>query len=181
MQAPASRMDLLPSVMQAPHFATANLTTAKAITSGSTFAVYVGKAPRAITTASLRFRVTTAAATITWAEVALATGSIVVGSGPSLTVVAWADVAGAVSSLSQKTVALSVASGQQIAEGADLWVLIGNAATTPMQVRAQSVADDLQVGVQAFIVGRPSLAVGVPQAYAIEGATIVAAWVAVVI
>ena len=171
----------LSSVMAAPFFATANLTTAKTITSASTFAVYVGRAPKPITSATLRLRVTTAAATITWAEVALATGTINVGGNPTLTVRGFADVAAVVNSLGQKSVAWSASAGQTINEGDDVWVLIGNQATTALQVRAQSIADDLQVGVQASLATRPSLNVGTAQAYTIESATAAAAWVGLIL
>lgn len=169
------------SVLLPPHFATANLTTAKTITSGSTFAVYVGKAPRALTSVQLRCRVSTAMGTITWGEVAIAKGSINVGANPTLTVVGWTDVSATFNSLGQKTTTINVSSGQTVDEGDDLWVLIGNQATTALQVRAQSIADDIQTGLQASLATRPSLNVGNGQAYTIEGATTAAAWVNLVI
>lgn len=168
------------AVLMARHFATANLTSTKTITSNSTFAVYLGKAPRSFTTCNLRLRVTTAAATITWAEVAIAKGAINVGGNPTLTVVGWTDVSAVVNSLGQKTIAINLASGQRVDANDDLWALIGNQATTALQVRAQSIADDLQVGLQASLATRPSLNVGVGQAYTIEGATTLAAWTALV-
>lgn len=168
------------AVLRAAHFATANLTSAKTITSNSTFAVYLGKAPRSFTTCNLRLRVTTAAATITWAEVAIAKGAINVGGNPTLIVVGWTDVSAVVNSLGQKTIAINLASGQRVDANDDLWALIGNQATTALQVRAQSIADDLQVGLQASLATRPSLNVGVGQAYTIEGATTLAAWTALV-
>lgn len=169
------------SVMCPPHFATANLTSTKTITSGITFAVYMGKAPRALTSVQLRCRVTTAMATITWGEVAVAKGAIVVGGNPSLTVVGWDDVAAVFNSTGQKTRTINVSSGQAINEGDDLWALIGNQATTACVMRAQSIADDLQVGVQASLATRPSLNVGNAQTYTIEGATTVAAWCAFIV
>lgn len=169
------------SVLNSPFFASANLTTAKTITSNSTFAVYLGRAPKAITTARVRFRVTTAAATITWAEVALATGSINVGANPSLTVRGYADVSAVVNSTGQKTVTVNASAGQTINEGDDVWLLIGNQATTALAVRAQSIADDLQVGVQGSLATRPSLNVGNAQTYTIESATTAAAWAALIL
>lgn len=169
------------SVLNSPFFASANLTTAKTITSNSTFAVYLGRAPKAITSAQVRFRVTTAAATITWAEVALATGAINVGANPSLTVRGFADVSAVVNSLGQKTVSVSASAGQTINEGDDVWLLIGNQATTALAVRAQSIADDLQVGVQGSLATRPSLNVGNAQTYTIESATTAAAWAALIL
>lgn len=168
------------SVLLPPHFSTANLTSAKTITSASTFAVYVGKAPRGFTAATVRLRVTTAAATITWAEVALARGAVSVGGNPSLTVLGFADVSAIVNSTGQKSITVNVAAGQVVAPNDDLWVLIGNNATTALQVRALSIADDLQVGLQASRATRPSSNVGIAEAYTLEGATTLAAWTALV-
>lgn len=169
----------VPAVQRSPSFATANLTSAKTITSGSSFALYMGKAPRSLTSVVMRSRVTTAMATITWGEVAIAKGAPVVGGNPSLTVVGWTDVSASFNSTGQKSTTINVAANQVINEGDDLWLLIGNAATTALQVRAQSIADDLQSGYQASAAQRPSLIVGTPTSFTIEGATTLAAWLAV--
>ena len=171
----------LSSVLVSPLFASANLTGTRSITSTNSFAVYVGKAPRAITSASVRYRVTTAAITVTWAEIALATGSINVGGNPTLTVRGYADVSAIVTSTGQKTTSVSVSSGQSINEGDDLWAIYGNAATTVAVLRAQSIADDIQVGVFAYLSTRPSSNVGNAQAYTIDGATSTMPWFAVVV
>lgn len=170
-----------PSVLVNPLFATANLTSVRSITSTNTYAVYVGRAPRALTSASVRYRVTTGAAIITWAEVALAKGSVNVGGNPTLTVVGYADVSGVVTATGQFTTSVNVSSGQSINEGDDLWVLYGNAAATVTVLRAQSVADDLQVGVAAWLSTRPSTNVGSAQVYTLETATALPPWVALVV
>ena len=171
----------LSSVLVSPLFATANLTGVRSITSTNSYAVYVGKAPRSITSATVRCRVTTGAATITWAEVALATGAVNVGGGPTLTVRGYADVSATYNSIGQKSTVVNVSAGQAINEGDDLWVMYGNAATTVAVLRAQSIADDIQVGVFAFLATRPSLNVGNAQAYTIDGATALAPWFALVV
>lgn len=171
----------LSSVLVSPLFATANLTGVRSITSTNSYAVYVGKAPRSITSANVRYRVTTGAATITWAEIALATGSINVGGGPTLTVRGYADVSGTVTGTGQFTTSVSVSAGQAINEGDDLWVIYGNNASTVAVLRAQSIADDIQVGVFAFLSTRPSSNVGNAQAYTIDGATAIMPWFAVVV
>lgn len=169
------------AVMMAPNFASANLTSTKTITSGSSFAIYVGKAPKSLSSIIVRYRVTTAAATITWAEVALAKGAINVGGNPTLTVVGFADVAGVINSTGQKSTTINVSSGQQVDAGNDLWLIIGNAATTAGVVRAMSIADDIQVGVQASLAVRPSTIVGSANAFTIESATALGAWIAGVV
>lgn len=176
---------ILPSVcsslMTAPHFSTANLTTAKTITSGSSFALYFGRAPRSLSSVQIRLRVTTAMATITWGEVALAKGTPNLGGNPTLTVVGYADVSATYNSTGQKSTTINVSSGQAVNEGDDLWILVGNSATTALQIRAQSIADDTQAGFQASAAQRPSLIVGTPTAFTIEGATTVAGWITLAI
>jgi hypothetical protein len=169
------------SVLVSPLFSTANLTGTRSITSTNTYAVYVGKAPRSLTSASVRYRVTTAAITVTWAEVALATGQINVGGNPTLTVKGYADVSGVVTATGQFTTSVPVSAGQSINEGDDLWVLVGNNASTVEVLRAQSIADDLQVGVAAWLSTRPSLNVGNAQTYTLDAATNLAPWVALVV
>ena len=170
----------IPALQSSPLFSTANLTTAKTITSTNSFALYMGKAPRAYTagqTMQIRLRVTTAAATITWCEAALAKGTPVIGGNPTLTVVGFADTSATYNSTGQKTTTITISTGQAINAGDDVWVLIGNSATTALQVRAASIADDLQTGFQASAVQRPSLIVGTGTAFTLEGATTVPAWI----
>lgn len=170
----------MPLVRAAPHFATANLTSVKSLTTGTSFALYMGKAPRALTSVQVRSRVTTAMATITWGEIALAVGTPVPGGNPSLTVVGFADVSASWNSLGQKTNTINVSAGQVVNEGDDLWLIVGNAATTVAVLRAASIADDLQGGLQAAVAVRPSTIVGVATSFTIEGATVLPAWLYIV-
>jgi hypothetical protein len=154
-------------------FLAANLTATKTITSTNSFAVYMGRAGASYTTITLRFRVTTQAATITWAEVAIATGAPVLGGNPSLTRRGFTNTAAIVNSLGLKSVAVTVSG---IVAGDHLWAVIGNQATTAAVIRA-GLADDLQVGTQASAVVRPSL-MATPQAFTLEGATVACPWIA---
>lgn len=178
----SNQVAMVPAVLMSPHFATAGLTSTKTLTSGTSFAVYLGKVPRSLSAVTVRWRVTTAAATITWAEVALATGAINIGGNPTLNVVGFADVSGAINTTGLKSTVVNVSAGQALNAGDDLWIVLANAATTAGVVRAVSIADDLQVGVQASLgSARPSVIVGSPAGFTIEGATTLAAWVAGVI
>lgn len=170
----------IPLMMNAG-FSTAALTSVKTITTANSFAVYVGRLTKAIASAIVRARVTTAMATITWGEVALAKGSINVGGNPTLTVVGFADVSATYNSTGQKSTTVNVSSGQALNAGDDLWIIIGNQATTAAIMRAASIADDLQTGYQASVGSRPSTIVGTPTAFTIEGATVLPAWVAVIV
>jgi hypothetical protein len=168
----------IPAIVLPVNFASANLTTAKTITSTNSFAIYMGKAPRSLTSVQVRLRVTTAAVTIVWAEIGIAKGTPTVAANPSLTVVGYADVSAVVNSTGQKTVTVNVNAAQSLSQGEDIWVVIGNQATTALAVRALSIADDLQAGFQASVVGRPSLLLGVGQTFTLEGATTAGPWVA---
>lgn len=163
-------------ILQPALMMSANITTAKTITSGSTFAIYVGRAPKPITSLQVRLQVTTAAATITWAEIGIAKGAINPGGNPTLTPVGHADVAAVVNSTGRKTVTINVAAGQVINEGDDLWILIGNQATTALQVRGLSIVDDNQLGVQGAVATRPSTTIGTNVVYTAETA-VAGAWV----
>lgn len=166
----------IPAMHNSPIYASANLTATKTITSTRSFALYMGKAPRSLTQVQMRNRVTTAAATITWAEVGLAKGAPALGTNPTLTMVGFADVSATFNSTGQKSTTINVSASQSVSAGDDLWLVIGNQATTACVVRAQSIADDLQAGYQASVVGQPSLLIGVPTSFTLESATTLAAW-----
>jgi hypothetical protein len=171
---------IAPTLTVASNFATTNLTTAEAIADGDTYAVYMGRAPRYLASVSVRYRVTIAAVAITWAEVAIATGAPNLGGAPTLTPRGHANVAAVVNSTGQKTTTVSVAAGQTIQPGDDVWVLIGNdVTTTAMSVRALSVGDDITAGFQATATTRPSTNIGTPVAFSAVSNTANAPWVAI--
>lgn len=167
----------MPYMTASPIFATANATSTKTITSGSTFALYMGKAPRALTQVLMRSRVTTAMATITWGEVAVATGVPVLNGNPTLTAVGFLDVSAVFNGTGTFNTTIPVSAGQYINEGDDIWILIGNSATTACVMRAQSIADDVQGGFQASATFRPSTNIGTPTSFTVETNTALAAWV----
>lgn len=165
------------AVMTNPLFATSTISATRQITVSDTVAVYVGKAPYAAASAIVRARVTaTMGGPITWCECAIAKGSIAVGGNPSLTLIAFTDVSATFNSQGQKSTTVTGA----IAAGDDLWVLLGAQAGTGLTVRAQSIADDTQVGVQVTATARPST-MAAPTTFTLEGATILAPWVSLVI
>jgi len=165
------------SVRLAPHFATANLTSTKSLTSGWTFAVYMGRLQTAASSVSVRLRMTTGSATITWAEVAIAKGPVVAGAGTNLTRLGFTDASAIMNSVGLKTVTVALTGA---AVGDDIWVLIGNAATTLGVVRAQSIADDIQTGSQVAANVRPSTMAS-STAFAVEAASTLAMWCAVIL
>ena len=96
---------------------------------------------------------TVAGVTITWAEAACATGTVVAVGSPTLTNRGYTNVAAVVNSTGIKTTSITTTG---IVEGDDLWILLGNQASTVMQLRAGSIVDDLWSGMLATATARPS-------------------------
>jgi len=162
-------------------FSTGTAGSTKSLTTQTAFAYYVGKASAGgITAVQVRVRVTTGCSTITYAEFAIATGAPVIGGNPTLMVVGYQDVSAIINQTGVRTVLIPVSSGQKILEGDDLWVVVGNQATTACVLRADNEADDLQSGyAAAATTTQPSTIVGTPTAFTTEGATVLAPWMAV--
>lgn len=152
-------------------FLAANLTTTLALTNGTTFACYLGRAGAAFTSVNIRLRITTAAVTVTWAEAAVFKGPVVLGAAASLSRVGYANIASLVTSTGQKTFTVTITG---VAAGDDLWIAIGCQATTAMIVRA-GLADDIQDGSYQTDATRPSL-MTVPKTFTIAGATTAKPW-----
>jgi hypothetical protein len=150
---------------------TANITGTKAITTTQTALVYVGVAGRAASSVTLRYNVTVAAVTITWAEIAIFKGIPLVAANPSLSLLGWADVAGVINTTGRKSTNITLLSNISI--GDELWIGIGNQATTAVTIRAYSLVEDCQVGTVVMMVARPST-VASPSSWTINNA--VAPW-----
>lgn len=155
-----------------PQIESATAATTRTITTTNTFWVYVGKAPRALSSLVMHYRVTTAMATITWGEIAVATGAVNPGGNPTLTVRGYADVSAIANSTGIKRTTINVSSGQAINEGDDLWLGFGNQATTAAVVRGGG-ADDVESGTSASGAQRPSLIVGTPTAFTVDSTGVV--------
>lgn len=162
------------SLMLPPFFNHANLTAVTAFATNTSYFVYLGRVSSAITTLTLRNRVTTAAATITWAEVGIFTGTPVLGGNPSLTRRGFTNVAATFNSTGQKSTAISLTG---VSVNDELWVAFGSQATTPFQVRG-GLADDLQTGWYCSVAGRIST-LGTPVTVTLGSATLVPPWCAV--
>jgi hypothetical protein len=142
----------------------------------------MGKCPEYKTSTSnftVRYRVTSVAATITWAEVAIATGGFVLGGPSLLSTIAYTNISGTLLSTGQKSTTISMLSATSpIVPGNDIWVLFGVNATTTGIYRAASIADDLQSGVQLVSAAgiRPST-MSTGTSFSVEGATILPMWI----
>jgi len=152
----------------------ANLTAVKTLTSNSSFAYYLGQAQAAYTSISLRYRVTTAAATITWAEVGIAYSAspVTLAGNATLTRLGYTDVSGTINSTGLKTTAVTVSG---IYPGMHLWALFGNQATTAAVLRG-ALADDLTGGFFQSVAATRISTMGAATAFTVEGATTVPVW-----
>ena len=154
----------------------ANLTATKTLTSNSTFAYYLGQAETAYSSITLKYRVTTFSATITWAEVGIASSpQITIGGAASLTTRGYIDASGTSHLGVSNAIKTSAIAVTGISAGMHLWALFGNQATTAAVLRG-ALADDIQSGFfQSVAATRPStMAAGT--AFAVEAANVVPVW-----
>lgn len=147
-----------------------NLTATRTITTTNTVCQYLGPYNPSsgsestlhstpALTASVRYRVTTAAATITWAELAIYAGNPN-GGNVTLRLLGYADISGVVNSTGQKTTTVNLTtagSGLIIPPGIGLWAAFGNQATTALVLRA-GIAPRIQAGYLTDTSLRPSTA-----------------------
>ncbi len=153
-----------------------NLTDVTANVSGTVYCLYLGRALRAITTATFLTRVTTAfvsGGVGTNAEVGVFTGAVVANGNASLSRVGFTDVATVFDSTGIKAVTITV-SGVSI--GDPLWLAWGNTTNdTKFELRGM-LADDIQSGVFTSVVLSRLSQVTVPVTAVLEAATTVPAW-----
>lgn len=160
-----------PPAMIFPEWCAAgNLTTVKSLFSNTTWAIYVGRAPWALDGVNVKYNVTTAAATITWAEIGLATGQVIANGNSALTVVGTTDISGVINTTGVKTT--KIVATRPIHEYDDLWVVIGNQATTVGVIKQGAAIDHHQQGVMSANVNtRPSNILGIPTGFVSESNT----------
>lgn len=152
-------------------FDATNLTTVTVAVTNTSYFVYLGRVSQAFTTFAARYRVTTAAVTITWAEIGIFKGAIALGAAASLSRVGFTDCAAIINSTGQKTTNIALTG---VAAGDDLWFAYGSQATTPAQFRG-GLADDLQSGRFQSFAGRIST-MAVPSTCTLTAATLAPIW-----
>lgn len=116
-------------------------------TTNQILACYLGVCPIAATTITIRCRVTTAVAGLTWAEVGIAKGTPVFGAGTNLTRVGWTGVSTNFNSTGNKSTDIAVTG---VNPGDHLWILHGSQATTPYALSAGS-GDTIGAGRVLFL------------------------------
>ena len=132
----------------------ANITTATAMATNTTYAFYLGKAESAYSLASILFRcVTAGVGTVTWAEIGIAKGALQLNSAPTLTRCGFVNIAGDITGTGTKKKTDIALTG--IAAGDDLWICLGGqCATTQWQTRGSIARDENQSGCAATLAGR---------------------------
>lgn len=164
------------SFLSPPGLYAANTTTNTNVTSGVTYALYLGRAKVDNPTFSIIQSVAgTASGGVTWTEVGIATGTPAAGAGTNLTTRGFAAVGGTYNSTGNKT---TVVTTTGISAGDDVWALYGNAAGNVFTLIGM-VGDVLQSGVfLSAVATRPStMAPGT--AFAQEVVTTIPAWTTV--
>jgi hypothetical protein len=121
-----------------------------ALASGQSFGRYLGMVPADVTSVEVNVRVTTAAATITWAEVGIASANSATGGNLTL-LGSVTSVAATFNSTGNKTVTFAIT----VPAGTFLYLIGGSSATTPFQLRG-TLPDELGVGVVRLATARPS-------------------------
>jgi len=123
----------------------------------TTYCVYLGRATGAYRYVCLGYRITTAAATVTWAELAVYKGRPSIGLGANLTRCGVYDAASlwTRSANTNYTTAIPVTG---INAGDDIWAVIGNSAVTSINIPGTSIQDNISAGfLQTAASNRPSL------------------------
>lgn len=144
-----------------------DLTVSKILSTNTAWAIYIGKAPWALTGVTARYNVTTAAVTITWAQIALATGPLVANGNSALTVVGTTDVASVINTTGIKSTVIRATS--PIHENDDLWFIIGNQSTTDAQIKQGTAIDYHQQGMASSKINtKPSDILGVATGFLTE-------------
>jgi hypothetical protein len=158
---------LVPSQLLSGPFNASSGSLTASMTSTTAFAMYLGSAKQVSSSISLRYRVTTLASTITYAEMGIFKGNINLGGNPTLTRLGYADVSGMVNSTGQKTTTVTLTTPTAI--GDELWAVYGNQASVVAVLRAGS-PDDIGCGMLAKVTARPST-VASPTAWTIDTTT----------
>ena len=152
----------------------ANVTATRTCATTNSYAMYLGNCSKQTSSITLAYRVTTAAATITWAEAGVFKGNVNLGGNPTLTRLGYIDASSIFNSTGIKSTTVSLSINAM--PGDDLWAVFGNQATTALVLRA-ALADDIQSGTSASIAARPSTVTS-PTAWTIDAATDAQIWVA---
>lgn len=119
-----------------------NITATSSLGSTNIAGISLGKAEKSYTSVTISYRVTTAAATITWCEMAIYKVSQPMGIGTlqQHLRLGTADTSTTWASIGQKTTTIPISGCK---EGDDLYVMFGQVATTSVILRGSGIGDPL--------------------------------------
>lgn len=158
-----------------PGFVADTATAVTTPTSNQIIAQYLGVAPRALTSITVRVNVTTqVSASPTWAEIGIAKGTPTMGSGASLTRIGYTNVASTFNSTGLKDTVVSVTA----AAGDHLWVLWGSQAATPYVLRGGGIGDALSTGRNQFVAATRISTMSANTAFGVTSGSANDAWIA---
>ncbi len=158
-----------------PGFVADTATAVTTPTSNQIIAQYLGVAPRALTSITVRVNVTTqVSASPTWAEIGIAKGTPTMGSGASLTRIGYTNVASTFNSTGLKDTAVTVTA----AAGDHLWVLWGSQAATPYVLRGGGIGDALSTGRNQFVAATRISTMSANTAFGVTSGSANDAWIA---
>jgi hypothetical protein len=126
------------AIRRTPGLRASSLAGTNALTSGTMFITYMGRAEKAYTSISFQFRVTTQAATITWAELGVVSYFRFIELG-YYERKGYTDISSVINTTGLKTVTVTVSG---INPGDDLFFVIGNVATTAGVLRNATITDE---------------------------------------
>lgn len=157
------------------HFDCADLTTTLTMTTGTAFALYLGRCGKNSSRVDLIYRMTTAlGATIAYAEAAIFKGNVNLNGNPTLTRLGFTDISGTPNGVSVQNVSVNLTTAAQ--PGDDLWVVFGFSTSGTAAALRAGLADDIQSGVWASLSGRPST-IAAASAFTLEDAVTSRPWV----
>lgn len=142
----------------------ANTSTTQATVSNTTYARYIGRAVPRLQEVQVLYQVTTAAATITWAELALAYSpepELLPTAALDIYAIATLDIATRVNTTGRKR--SDIVDIGEVNAGLHLWVLIGANATTPMSLRG-GLPDNMGLQLERAAY-RPGAAINEPREF----------------
>jgi len=146
---PSSSVDESPRALNPVSWmGAASLANGTSFATNTSYFLYLGRAGKALSTVNVVTRVTTAASSITWAEVGIFKGTLVAnGAATNLTRLGFTNVAATYNSTGIKNTSVSLTG--HAAED-DLWVAFGSQATAVYQLRAGLAYDIQDGGYQQF-------------------------------
>ena len=149
-----------------------NLATTKALTVGTSYASYLGKATSDYKTIDVLFAAAGAVpTTVVWAEVAIAVGTPTLFGNTALTTVGFVNVAASVVANGTYKVTVPITGALN---GQELWAVIGCQSPVALSVKA-GLADFITAGHRQSAVARPStMAAGT--AFTLEAAGTASVW-----